>query len=173
MAERWMRRALIGAPSSLIVDEVVCGIAGFHLRHAAFWFARASQFFHRFFVSASVKFQQRYQMRHRKSREEDARWGSTLQSPVSECAGSIRHRLVCSPPGRSLRSPLGFPRFQKPDPVSSRLWGEHAGVSFAYDFARTRNPATLGVKRKVNIGGLSWIIFQFLFPQTIACQTWL
>jgi hypothetical protein len=28
--------------------------------------------------------------------------GSTLQSPVSECAGSIPHRLVCSPPGRSL-----------------------------------------------------------------------
>src|SRR5271166_1284371 len=27
---------------------------------------------------------------------------STLQSPVSECAGSIPHRLVCSPPGRSL-----------------------------------------------------------------------
>jgi hypothetical protein len=28
--------------------------------------------------------------------------GSTLQCLVFECAGSIPHRLVCSPPGRSL-----------------------------------------------------------------------
>ena len=31
--------------------------------------------FYRLQVSILVKFQQRYQMRHRKSRDEDARWG--------------------------------------------------------------------------------------------------